>query len=39
MGFKDLGHQAIQVIEASDSPLVLLQARIALEIGTTRNES
>jgi GntR family transcriptional repressor for pyruvate dehydrogenase complex len=36
IGFEDLGHQAIQVLEASDSPLELLQARKALEIGTTR---
>ena len=36
IGFEDLIHQAIQVLEASDSPLELLQARKALEIGTTR---
>ena len=36
MGFEDLSHQAIQVLETSDSPLELLQARKALEIGTTR---
>jgi len=36
LGFEALGNQAIQVLEASDSPLELLQARKALEIGTTR---
>jgi len=36
IGFEDLGHQAIQVLETSDSPMELLQARKALEIGTTR---
>jgi GntR family transcriptional repressor for pyruvate dehydrogenase complex len=36
IGFEDFSHQAIQVLEASDSPLELLQARKALEIGTTR---
>lgn len=36
IGFEDLSHQAIQVLEASDSPLELLQARKALEIGATR---
>jgi GntR family transcriptional repressor for pyruvate dehydrogenase complex len=36
IGFEDLSHQAIQVLETSDSPLELLQARKALEIGTTR---
>jgi GntR family transcriptional repressor for pyruvate dehydrogenase complex len=36
IGFEDLGHQAIQVLESSDSPLEILQARKALEIGTTR---
>ena len=36
MGFEDLSHQAIQVLESSDSPLELLQARKVLEIGTTR---
>ena len=36
IGFEDLIHQAIQVLEASDSPLEILQARKALEIGTTR---
>jgi GntR family transcriptional repressor for pyruvate dehydrogenase complex len=36
IGFEDLSQRAYQVLEESDSPLELLQARKALEIGTTR---
>lgn len=36
IGFEDLSHRAIQVLESSESPLELLQARKALEIGTAR---
>jgi len=36
IGFKDLCQKAVQVLENCDSPLELLHARKALEIGATR---
>lgn len=36
IGFKDLSQKAVEVLEDCDSPLELLHARKALEIGATR---